>query len=102
MLINLFQSRFIILFQFDLLPHISGCMCTFHSLDAQIYPSIVLTNGSVIRVGERTRSAVAKTCNAVLVSTKVLCIRSCLERAEVLVDNVPDDFVVLHYEWLSG
>lgn len=86
----------VVAFQFDLLPHVFGCVCPLHCLQIQVTPAILLFDGGVSAVGQRAAASVTKSCDVILVSAKVLCLGLCLEAAVMVVDDLPYDLIVLH------
>lgn len=72
-------------------------MRTFDSLYEQIDDAFLLSNGCIRTIGQGTCTAKTQTCDVVWVLTKsALSSNFRLERAEALVDDLPNHFVVLH------
>ena len=75
-------------------------MCPLHSLYEQAHFTILLSYGGVERVGEGAMRSVAETCYGVWVFAELfLWLRfreGCFEGAELVIDNRPNHFIVLH------
>lgn len=72
-------------------------MCALDGFDIQVAVSFFLPDGCVSAIGERAGTADAQTRHVVRVLTeRALPGDLALKRAELVVDNLPDDVVVLH------
>ena len=66
-------------------------MSALDGLHVQVKPAIFLKDRGVLRVCKWARRAVAQAGQIVLVAAEGLCLRLGLERAEALIDDLPDD-----------
>lgn len=63
-------------------------MCTLNGLHIQVYPAILLSNGGISTVGQRTATAVAQASNIVLVSAEIEGFGLGFEATMVVVDDL--------------
>ena len=63
-------------------------MCPLDGFHVQIAAPILLLNGRVSAVSKRTGTAVAETCDVVLIPAEVLCQRLSLKAAVLVVDDL--------------
>lgn len=73
-------------------------MGSLDRFDVQKALSFILVDRGILRVGKGTRLPVAETRHIVFVPAEVLVLvrQFGLERAELLVDHLPDDLIALH------
>lgn len=94
---NEFQCLRIVGRELDLLPQILGCVSSFNSFDEQVTVTILLTDGCITTVGQWTSTSDTKTCHIIGILTKRPLSRYlALKRAKLMIDNLPNDVVVLH------
>lgn len=95
-LVYLLQGLCVVALELDFLPHVLGRVCSLYCLHVQVAASVFLLDCGIPAVGQRAGGAVAQTCDVVLIPAEVLRLGFGLEAAVVVVDDLPDDLVVLH------
>ena len=92
-----FQSLHVVGRQLDFLPHVLGRVGTFNSLDKQIAVSLFLSDGGIPTVGKRACTSDAQTSYVISMLTESSLLGNFgLEGTKLMVDNLPDNVVVLH------
>lgn len=92
-----FQSLHVVGRQLNFLPHVLGCVGALNSLNKQIAVSFFLSDGGISTVGKRACTSDAQTSYVISMLTESSFFGNLgLERTELMVDNLPDNVVVLH------
>ncbi len=76
LLVNLFNGLLVVLIELDFFPEFIGLVCTFCSFHVQVANTLLLSDCSILRIGQWTWLSIAQTCQVVLVSAKVLALCS--------------------------
>ena len=96
LIIDYGKCLFIVLKKFDLLPELFGEVSSLDDLHVEVALTLVLLNSGVSGVGQRATVSVAETSKVVLVPAELLCFSRYLERAGLVVDDLPDNVVLDH------
>jgi len=103
LVIDLLERIVVVFRELDLLPEVGRAVCALDSLDVQEALALVLVDRRVLRVRQGARLPVAQPRNVVLVAAEVLAAATLIlvrqlrfERAELLVDDLPNDLIALH------
>lgn len=99
--VDLLKCLLVVFVQFDFFPKFARSMCSFRSFHIEITHSLLFSDGSILRVGKRTGSAIAESSEIVLVSAEVLRLGFDSERAVLVVDDGPNYFVYNHSTIIS-
>ena len=86
----------IILGQLDLFPELSRQVSPLNGLHVEIAHALLLKNGGISSIGQRTGVPGAQTSQVVLVAAKSLRHRLGFVRAMPIVYNLPDHVVLYH------
>ena len=87
--------------QFDLLPKPIGKCRSFDRLHEQVADAIFLSDRGILRVRQRARCSATKSGQIVLVSAELLSLGLRLVLTERLINDGPNDVVMLHFESLK-
>lgn len=102
-LIDLCEGARVVFRELDALPELAGHVCALGGFHVEVEDAVFGADGGVAGVGEGAGRAVAKSGDVVFIAAKVLSLGSLnLEGAELLVDDVPDNFVGRHCRSVLG
>ena len=96
--IELLNCFFKVTRKFDLFPQPVGKGRPFYRLHKEVANTVLLPDGGVLGVRQRARRSVAKAGQVVLIPAELLRLGLRLVLTERLVDDRPDDVVVLHLD----
>ena len=83
--------------QLDLLPQVFGSVSSLSSLHVQVAHAVFLSDSGVARVRQRTRALDTQPSHIIHISAESSLLgHLALEGAELVVDHLPHDLVVLH------
>ena len=87
--------------QLDLLPQVFGSVSSLSSLHVQVAHAVFLSDSGVARVRQRTRALDTQPSHIIHISAESSLLgHLALEGAELVVDHLPHDLVVLHVSCL--
>ena len=96
--IELLNCFFKVTRKFDLFPQPVGKGRPFYRFHEEVADSVLLPDGGVLGIGQRARRSVAQAGQVVLVPAELLRLGLRLVLTERLVDDRPNDVVVLHLD----